>query len=438
MASITTNKTGVKRIQFTAGNGKRPSLHLGKVPLRTAEAIKRHVENLLHSQMAGIAPARETAVWIESIGDDLRRRLGGVGLIDTHESATLGAFIDAHIERRRSSLKPATLVRIKQARKHLCEYFTEDKTLSAITAADAEDYRAWLLDKAKGPGLAEATTRRNSGYARMWFGNAIKRGIITTNPFEAVPTHVMGNSDRQRFISDGDARKVLDQLPDASWRLLFVLARWGGVRTPSEPAAMTWADVDWDKRRLTVHSSKTAHHAGHEKRVIPLFPEIAEAMQEVFDAAPEGELYVLPFLQTRTGASLRKPLERAIEAAGLSVWPRLWHNLRASRQTELEERFPSHVVCAWLGNSVAIAQRHYLQVRDSDFERAIEKRVQNPAQQVHAGGSRKRKQVDGVDGENAVFPHNSAYFRDMPRNENESSGRYRTRTYDLTRVKGAL
>jgi len=28
------------------------------------------------------------------------------------------------------------------------------------------------------------------------------------------------------------------------------------------------------------------------------------------------------------------------------------------------------VVCRWLGNSERVAQKHYLQVRDEDFERA--------------------------------------------------------------------
>jgi hypothetical protein len=32
--------------------------------------------------------------------------------------------------------------------------------------------------------------------------------------------------------------------------------------------------------------------------------------------------------------------------------------------------FPSHVVCAWLGNSEAVARKHYLQDRESDFQKA--------------------------------------------------------------------
>ncbi|MGE0377970.1 MAG: hypothetical protein AB7I48_11335 [Planctomycetaceae bacterium] len=38
------------------------------------------------------------------------------------------------------------------------------------------------------------------------------------------------------------------------------------------------------------------------------------------------------------------------------------------------------MVCAWLGNSRAVAQRHYLQVTDVHFFKA----AQNPAQSAHA------------------------------------------------------
>jgi hypothetical protein len=68
-------------------------------------------------------------------------------------------------------------------------------------------------------------------------------------------------------------------------------------------------------------------------------------------------------------------------------WPKLFHNLRSTRQTELTEKFPSHVVCAWLGNSRAVAQDHYLQVTDALFKEAVaelvtppEQAAQNPAQ----------------------------------------------------------
>jgi hypothetical protein len=69
--------------------------------------------------------------------------------------------------------------------------------------------------------------------------------------------------------------------------------------------------------------------------------------------------------------NLRTTFLKIVKRAGLKPWPRLFHNLRSSRQTELTERFPAHVVCAWLGNSEKIANAHYLQVTDERFARAV-------------------------------------------------------------------
>ena len=49
----------------------------------------------------------------------------------------------------------------------------------------------------------------------------------------------------------------------------------------------------------------------------------------------------------------------------------IFHNMRASRETELVSQLPIQVVTAWLGNTPTIAMQHYLQVRDSDYEAAI-------------------------------------------------------------------
>jgi hypothetical protein len=70
------------------------------------------------------------------------------------------------------------------------------------------------------------------------------------------------------------------------------------------------------------------------------------------------------------------PVEADHSQAGLKVWPRLFQNLRSTRETELTDTFPLHVVTAWIGNSQLVARKHYLQVTDEHFARA----AQNPAQ----------------------------------------------------------
>lgn len=48
------------------------------------------------------------------------------------------------------------------------------------------------------------------------------------------------------------------------------------------------------------------------------------------------------------------------------------HNLRSSRQTELDEKFPAHVVCDWLRNSERIAAMRYLRATEEHFGRAAQ------------------------------------------------------------------
>jgi hypothetical protein len=57
-------------------------------------------------------------------------------------------------------------------------------------------------------------------------------------------------------------------------------------------------------------------------------------------------------------ANLRSEMTRLLRRAGVSGWPRLFHSMRASRQTELQREFPLHVVCSWLGNSPRIVQQN--------------------------------------------------------------------------------
>jgi hypothetical protein len=61
---------------------------------------------------------------------------------------------------------------------------------------------------------------------------------------------------------------------------------------------------------------------------------------------------------------------KIVRRAGLTPWPKLWQNCRASRQTDLAATFPLHVACAWMGNTQAVAAGHYLLVTADHFAAA--------------------------------------------------------------------
>ena len=146
-----------------------------------------------------------------------------------------------------------------------------------------------------------------------------------------------------------------------------------------------------------VQSQKTAH-LGKPTRTIPLFAELKEHLETSFEMAPEGAVYVIDerFRKARKpsgwgNCNLRTAFQKIIRRAGLTQWPRLFQNLRASRETELAEQFPVQVVAGWLGNTPAIAMRHYLMTTQEHFAKAVngdqehptQKAAHNPAQQLH-------------------------------------------------------
>jgi hypothetical protein len=61
---------------------------------------------------------------------------------------------------------------------------------------------------------------------------------------------------------------------------------------------------------------------------------------------------------------------RIIRRAGLKARPQVFHNMRASHQSELAKVLPIHVACTWIGNTALIAGKHYLDVIDDYFEAA--------------------------------------------------------------------
>ncbi len=410
MASVIGDPNGRKRIQFVAGDGSRKTLRLGKASQRDAEQVCRHVEALLVATIHGQPVNRETAVWERGIGHTLHERLSRVGLVQARaalEGTKLGPFIDAYIAGRVDA-KPRTIINLKQARKFLVEHFGEGKALAAITAGDADAFRLALLGK----GLADNTVRRICGRARQYFRAAIRRELVHRNPFDGIKCAVGANPDRQYFVSRVVSEKVLAACPDAQWRLIFALSRYAGMRCPSEHLALRWGDVDWANSRMTVRSPKTEHYEGKASRLVPIFPELYPHLREAFEAAEPGTEYVVTCCRDGS-VNLRTQLERIIRRAGLQPWPKLFHNLRATRETELAETNPLYVVCAWIGNSTAIAAKHYLQVTDEHFDRAIagngtgpgevaQKAAQNPAQQSHADG-RKASHDEGRETKNPAI-----------------------------------
>jgi len=304
----------------------------------------------------------ELARWIAGLPEKTHEKLASVGLVEPREpepeAPALGAFLTRYIQRREPELRPRSVKLLRETADRLAEHFGGSTPIGAIMPEDAADWRASMLDG----GLSEATARLHARNAKAIFNAAVDWGTLDRNPFVKLKSGAVA-ADRERYLSADDARRVSQELPSADWRLLLALARFGGLRAPSETHALTWDCVGWQRRRLHVYSPK-AHRPGTSQeaavRVVPIVPELWSAIVEAFEAAEPGE----PRMVALSGNNLHRTIRQAIARAGVEPWPDLFQTLRRSAETDLAARFPQHAVSAWIGHSEAVSKKHYLQVTD--------------------------------------------------------------------------
>jgi len=394
VASLIADANNRWRVQFVFQDVRR-TIRLGQMARRAAEAILRHIEGLIAAKLSGQPLDASTASWLGGLPTDspLRGRLAAVGLVEAPKRVVLGEFLRQYILAR-PDVKPATLEVWQQPCRNLVEFFGENKPLRDITAGDADQFKAWLLTQK----LAAATVAKRLSFARTFLHVARKHRLIDENPFCEVKIPTANVSARQRFIDRDMVQKLLDAA-NPTWRTIIALARYGGLRCPSEVLSLEWRHVDWERGRLTVPSPKTDRFSGKESRTIPLFPELRKYLEEAFELAEPGQTHViggdhLAKAARPTGwksCNLRTTFGKLVKRAGLEPWPRLFHNLRSSCETELLGRFPLHVVAQWMGHDAKVSLKHYAQTTDEHFRQAIEADAksgalvaQNPAQPAQA------------------------------------------------------
>lgn len=424
MASIARSTNGRRTIQFVVGDGSRKSIRLGKVSQRAAESVKVHVERLIAASVTGYPVEDETSRWLAVLEDSFSERLAAVGLIPKRDSALLGEFLESFIAAR-SDVKTSTRNSYERTRKNLIGYFEVGTPLRKITPGDADAFRLWMTTHEH---LADNTMRRRTGIARQFFKVAVRRGLIRSNPFEGLAATVRANPDKFRFVTCDEAERIIEACPDIEWRVVFALCRFGGLRCPSEVLALRWADVDWANSRFRVTSPKTEHHPGGASRMVPLFPELLPHLREAFELAEPGAEWVVERYRDPK-VNLRTHLTRIIRNAGLEPWPKLFQNLRSTRETELADAYPLQAVCAWIGNSQPVAAKHYLQVTDEHFERAAG--IEPTRRAAESGAEGARNAVNGDEheqGDNAKTPSFSGVFATKQLRSKPTYARERTRT----------
>ncbi len=365
MATLSREKNGDLRVRFFGKDGKRKSICLGKQNDRNAARLLDRIETLLSALKNGTILEDHIQQWLITIADTpMAKKLESAGLIKKQVKLTLEAFIDDYLALKEKKVKPSTLLTFKQTKRRLIKFLGAKISIPDVTEADADKYLVFLSLQEK---LSDATIYRDCKRSREIFNFAKKSRIIRDNPFASLILPSEENKERMFEITPEMAAKVLEACPSLEWKLIFAMARYGGIRVPSELVKLRWQDILWSENKIFIHSPKTAHQK-KPYRFIPLFPELKPLLEQAYDAAPEGSINVIS--NCKGAKNYRKGLKQIILKAGLLPWPKLFNNLRSSRETELAKTFSLQATTAWIGNTPEIALKNYLQVTPNEWQSA--------------------------------------------------------------------
>ena len=365
MATLSTSKKDkTKSIQFRFDpKQKKHTIYLGKISKKASELILIRVEELIAAKISHSPIPTETASWVASIGDKLRNKLYKLGLVDKATNnvlVTLEELIQQFVKYQ--VVTPATLGVYKQSINSLLKHFGAKTLIATIDVKAADQWRTAIGNT----GLAEPTISKRIQNVKAIFSKAVTWKMISSNPFSHLKQGSQQNRSRIEYVSKEIIEQVMNACSNAESKAIIGLARFAGLRCPSEIIPLKWKHIDFIAGTINVTSPKTKN-SGKGMRMVPLDPDLAKLLIAVKPGSSEDP--VISELASKS-KNFRGMLLTAIKKSGNEPWERIFHNLRDSCGSDWNDKIGNaFAASAMMGHSVKVAAEHYNKVRSSHFSK---------------------------------------------------------------------
>ena len=172
-----------------------------------------------------------------------------------------------YLQYYRANRRPRSAERHQMAYQALKRVF-DGKRLADITPFLIEKYKRLRKEE----GRSEVTVNRELAFLKNLFSMAMKWGKASENPVKQVRFFREDNG-RTRFLTDEEEERLLAAC-SPSLRPLVLTALHTGFRK-SELLSLTWQDIDFSRRVVTVQAS---YAKNGETRSIPMTATVTKAL----------------------------------------------------------------------------------------------------------------------------------------------------------------
>lgn len=344
--------------------GKRQTIYLAHATKAAATRFDQKLQELLAATRLGVEPSVTVAKWLQEMDAHLHEKLVAKGLAEDRPkqiaTVTLNEATATFI--RDFTGADSTREQLSSCFDIFANYLAKKrgKDNPLVTDIEAGDVRGFRAYQAKIK-IAESTIRKRCSRNKQVFTQLVRDGDLETNPFDAVPTAAVSNPANRAMVDAAEVTELIGKLDKVELKLMLAMCRFGGLRR-HEVALMNWEDIDFGTGAMTIRSHKTP-----PVRTCPLFSELRPLIEPYRRSA--GKVQGKWHCDSNAPATV---LKKDCDRLGLKLWAKPFQNLRASRETELLNKYPIVDVTGWLGNSPTVAIKHYAMSMNKNFQDAIQ------------------------------------------------------------------
>jgi integrase len=225
----------------------------------TKTANKKQAEEVARAWEQAAKTAHNGLLTPEAAREVIARGVSDVFLASNAENmprSSVRDWIDRWLEAKELEAEPSTVTRYTGIVERFAAMLGSraSRDVAALSAEDIAKFR-----DAEARERSRATANLSLKVLRICFGEAERRGLLTTNPARRVSVlKLRGERTHRRPFTLDELRRLLDVAGDSEWRGLILLGIYTGQRL-GDLARLAWQQVDLDKRTVRFVQQKTGH-----------------------------------------------------------------------------------------------------------------------------------------------------------------------------------
>jgi integrase len=331
--------------------------------------------------------ARNGKLSVDAAREVIERGVSNVFMhanVDSLPSASIRSWLDTWLEAKAIEAEQTTHTRYKEIVNHFTDFLSEAKSNRNLATLQTSDISRFRDREAKE--RSRATVNLSLRVLRVCLGEAVRQGLLTTNPALRVKLLKSSKESKRRPFTLSEIKRILKACGDnQEWRGLVLFGLYLGQRL-GDLAKLTWRAVNFETGEIAFTARKTGRRI-----VLPLVSPLSDYLASL-PASDDADAFIFPdaasakktaslssefrdilvdagLLEPRTHESTGKGRSGVREASEIS-----FHSLRHSAVTMLKASGLSDVFAREIvGHESAAVSRQYTHLTTDDLRSAMQR-----------------------------------------------------------------